>query len=54
MDMSPGAEKTPCVSDADMDEWMDYLYGQNATLLNDPPKPEGVSVRLSAIDLMAM
>ena len=48
-DMSPGAENTPCVSDADMDEWMDYLYGQNATLLNDPPKPEGVSVRLSAI-----
>jgi len=49
-DMSPGAPDTPAVSDEDMDEWMDYLYGQNATLLNDPPTPKGVTVRLSMID----
>jgi hypothetical protein len=29
---------------------MDYLYGQNATLINNPPAPTGVTVRLSAID----
>jgi len=50
MDMSPGAPNTPAVSDADMSVWMDYLYGQNATLLNDPPKPNGVPVSLYAID----
>jgi outer membrane protein assembly factor BamB len=50
MDMSPGAPNTPAVSDADMSVWMDYLYGQNATLLNDPPKPKGVPVSLYAID----
>jgi len=49
-DMSPGAPDTPAVSDEDMDEWMDYLYGQNATLLNDPPTPTGVPVRLSIAD----
>jgi outer membrane protein assembly factor BamB len=49
-DMSPGAPNTPAVSDANMDEWMDYLYGQNATLINNPPAPEGVSIRLTAID----
>ena len=35
MDMSPGAPNTPAVSEEDMVEWMDYMYGQNATLLND-------------------
>jgi len=50
LDMSPGAPDTPAVSDEDMDEWMDYLYGQNATLLNSPPTPAGVSLRLSAVD----
>ena len=49
-DLSPGNPNTPAVSDEDMDEWMDYLYGQNATLLNNPPKPDGVTIRLSAID----
>ena len=29
---------------------MDYLYGQNATLINSPPSPRGVTIRLSAID----
>lgn len=48
-DMSPGKPNTPAVSEEDMSEWMDYLYGQNATLLNNPPKPNGVAVRLSAI-----
>jgi hypothetical protein len=33
-----------------MDEWMDYLYGQNATLLNNPPTPKGVNIRLTAVD----
>lgn len=50
LDMSPGKPNTPAVSDADMSEWMDYLYGQNATLLNNPPKPDGVPVRLTAVD----
>jgi len=50
MDMSPGKPNTPAVADEDMSEWMDYLYGQNATLLNNPPKPRGVSVSLMAID----
>ncbi len=50
MDMSPGKPNTPAVSEADMSEWMDYLYGQNATLINNPPKPEGVTVRLAAVD----
>ncbi|HLN45881.1 MAG TPA: PQQ-binding-like beta-propeller repeat protein [Candidatus Sulfotelmatobacter sp.] len=50
MDLSPGAPNTPAISDTDMSEWMDYLYGQNATLLNNPPKPDGVTVRLSAMN----
>jgi outer membrane protein assembly factor BamB len=49
LDMSPGMPGVPAVSDADMSEWMDYLYGQNATLLNSPPSPEGVAVRILAI-----
>jgi len=39
----------PAVADEDMSEWMDYLYMQNATLLNNPPNPRGVSVRLTAV-----
>jgi len=50
MDMSPIAPNTPAVSDEDMSEWMDYLHMQNATLLNNPPTPKGVTVRLSVID----
>jgi outer membrane protein assembly factor BamB len=49
LDMSPGAPNTPAVSDADMDVWMDYLYGQNATLINSPPMTHGVNVRLVAV-----
>ena len=40
----------PAVADEDMSEWMDYLYMQNATLLNNPPTPKGVTVRLSVVD----
>ena len=47
LDMSPGAPNTPAVSDSDMSEWMDYIYGQNATLLNNPPTPDGVTVKLA-------
>lgn len=50
LDQSPGKPGTPAVADEDMAEWMDYLYGQNATLINSPPTPNGVLVRLSAID----
>src|SRR4030042_3295450 len=50
MDMSPASANTPAVSDEDMSEWMDYLNMQNATLLNNPPKPDGVTVRLAAVD----
>jgi outer membrane protein assembly factor BamB len=50
MDMSPGKPNTPAVSDADMPQWMDYLYGQNATLLNNPPSPKGVPITLMAVD----
>ncbi|HJW65724.1 MAG TPA: PQQ-binding-like beta-propeller repeat protein [Candidatus Bathyarchaeia archaeon] len=49
MDLSPGQPNTPAVSDADMSEWMDYLHGQNATLINSPPVPKGVSVQLTAL-----
>lgn len=49
-DMSPGAPDTPAVSEEDMSEWMDYLYGQNTTLMNDPPTSTGVTVRLSVAD----
>jgi len=50
MDMSPTKPNTPAVSEASMSEWMDYLYGQNATLINSPPTPQGVTVQLNAVD----
>jgi outer membrane protein assembly factor BamB len=49
LDLSPGKPNTPAIADEDMSVWMDYLYGQNATLLNSPPSPKGVQVRLFAI-----
>ena len=49
-DQSPGKPGVPAVADADMSEWMDFLYGQNATLINNPPKPRGVPVTLSVLD----
>ncbi|HLN45946.1 MAG TPA: PQQ-binding-like beta-propeller repeat protein [Candidatus Sulfotelmatobacter sp.] len=60
MDMSPASQDyavkvrfpngVPAVADSAMSEWMDYLYMQNATLLNNPPKPNGVTVRVAAMD----
>ena len=60
VDMSPAAQSyaskalfpngVPAVADEDMSEWMDYLYMQNATLLNNPPNPKGVTVKLIAVD----
>ena len=50
MDQSPGKPNVPAVADEDMSEWMDYLYGQNATLLNNPPTPTGVPVRIQIVD----
>jgi hypothetical protein len=50
MDMSAASPNTPAVSDKDMSEWMDYLHMQNATLLNDPPTPNGVTVSIAALD----
>jgi outer membrane protein assembly factor BamB len=50
MDQSPGKPNTPAVSEADMSEWMDYLYGQNATLINNPPSPTGVLVTITVKD----
>jgi hypothetical protein len=60
MDMSPATQEyasqarfangVPAVSDESMSEWMDYLYMQNATLLNNPPKPNGVAVKLVAVN----
>jgi outer membrane protein assembly factor BamB len=49
MDLSPGSPNTPAIADADMVEWMDYMYGQNATLLNNPPAVDGVPVQLLAV-----
>jgi outer membrane protein assembly factor BamB len=50
LDQSPASPNTPAVADSAMSEWMDYLHMQNATLLNNPPKPEGVPVTLTAVD----
>jgi len=49
MDQSPGQPNTPAVSDSDMSMWMDYLHGQNATMINSPPSPHGVPVELRAV-----
>ena len=49
-DMSPAQANTPAVADESMSEWMDYLHMQNATLINSPPTPKGVTVLLYAID----
>jgi hypothetical protein len=50
LDQSPAQAGTPAVADASMSEWMDYLHMQNATLLNNPPNPEGIPVTLTATD----
>ncbi len=45
-DQSPGAKGTPAISDADMSEWMPYLYEQQSI----PTHANGVPVKLQAID----
>jgi outer membrane protein assembly factor BamB len=50
LDQSPAQPGTPAVSDASMNEYMDYLNFNNATLLNSPPTPNGVQVTLTAVD----
>jgi hypothetical protein len=60
MDMSPASQDyavqvrfpngVPAVADSAMSEWMDYLHMQNATLLNNPPTPDGVTVSVVALD----
>jgi hypothetical protein len=60
LDMSPASQNyavqvrfpngVPAVADEAMSEWMDYLYMQNATLLNNPPTPNGVTVSIAALD----
>jgi hypothetical protein len=40
----------PAIADENMSEFMDYLYMQNATLLNNPPICTGVPVTLTAVD----
>jgi len=39
----------PAISEDNMTVWMDYLYGQNATLINSPPQCNGVPVTLTAV-----
>ncbi|PVX27226.1 MAG: hypothetical protein CW716_03405 [Candidatus Bathyarchaeum sp.] len=60
LDQSPASQEydsqvlfpngVPAVADEDMNEFMDYLYMQNATLLNNPPTPKGVQVTLTGVD----
>jgi hypothetical protein len=60
LDKSPGSSSAtlkamfpdgvPAISDDNMSVWMDYLYMQNATLLNSPPICNGVPVTLTAVD----
>jgi outer membrane protein assembly factor BamB len=60
MDVSPGTENSlikarfpnglPAIADEDMVVWMDYVYGQNATLLNNPPTITGVPVKIQIVD----
>jgi len=45
-DQSAGAKGTPAIADAYMDEWMEYLYKQQAC----PTYAEGVEVTLDAMD----
>jgi hypothetical protein len=44
------ANGVPAISDDNMSVWMDYLYMQNATLVNSPPICNGVPVTLTAVD----
>jgi outer membrane protein assembly factor BamB len=50
LDQSPFCPGTPAVSDVDMTNQMNYYMQNNASLVNNPPAPHGVSVILTAID----
>jgi len=50
MDMSPAQVGTPAIADEDQSLWMDYLHFQNASLINTPPSPQGVPVKLWTVD----
>jgi hypothetical protein len=50
MDQSALQANVPAISDQDMSVYMDYLYMQNATLINNPPQCTGVPVTLTAVD----
>ncbi len=45
-DQSAGAKDTPAIADADMEEWMEYMYQQRPM----PANAQGVPVKLYAID----
>ena len=45
-DQSPGATGTPAISEQNMEQWMEYLYDQQAK----PVNATGVSVHLTAVD----
>ena len=45
-DQSPSQKGTPCVSDASMSSWMEYVNMQQAT----PSSVTGVTVKLTAVD----
>jgi len=45
-DQSPGQKDTPCISDADMTVWMEYLHMQKPI----PGEATGVPVTLYAVD----
>ncbi len=45
-DQSPGAKGTPAISEASMEQWMEYLYKQQAM----PTNATGVPVTLTALD----
>ncbi len=50
MDLSPAQPNTPAVSDTDMTTMMNYYMQNDAILVNNPPKPNGVPITLSAFD----
>ena len=50
LDKSPAQPGTTAVSDDSMTTWMNYLMQNNASLVNSPPKPNGVPVTLTALD----
>ncbi len=45
-DQSAGAKGTPAIADANMEEWMEYLYQQRPM----PADAQGITVKLYAID----